>query len=1320
MNKKFKVKAAKRLVYMLAAAAMVLVLLPAAALAAPEQQEDQAQSVGIRVTAKKVELMQPDGTKTELPAAKNVTLRQSGKGDLRGLLGNAGIRSLNSEDSQAWNASVWRQIYDDAVAAGLATENKELEAYMENPGSDAGQFICMVLETLGIDGLPTTELTAPAGGKLQNADGSEAGEIPVNAKVSALNFCVDGRVAVLADGVLRFLPVESLRTADGVAAGEELQWVATKPCGYYDEKTDTTVVVLPNGQNCELAGNLDSLTVENSVQGDVTLGNANIDKAYYFGEGNLIVGSGAKVNSVETTDKGKVKADGGSMGSIKQVEKLNVTLLSGTDTLPIDENVSLKVAANARGVRWSVSNPSVVRVETRAESDTEAWSDARVYGIGTGGSLVTAWANGQRASVWIGALPHAQKMDFMRVPGAQIKVGETFPLIYGFWPSGAYKGYNVIWETSDPSVVMVAGVGFNGLTGEQEIIYREKLAYRPATTVLGVGPGTATITVRTADGRLSANYVVTVEKPSTFPYLMNSNGEEIKNITLLKGETYTLTGTDPILHTSTGDIINNKEPAAFFDIKYDWGNTYTVYAKEAGVGILTCKFDYQEEQSVLIGVADPLPEKLTLREGQSYLLGTGESMGLGLFQITDDGVAEIREENEGLSEIAYYLEAKKPGDTIISLWGTEGYNSRKLSECHVTVQPAAQSVTLSQTSLLLQTGELVRLAATVLPEEAYSKKVTWQSDNPAVATVDGDGNVMALSPGKTKVTATAEAGGKSAECEVTVTPSVNGVTLNKSAASLVVGEYVKLTATLLPEGAASEITWTTSDPAVVTVDENGGITAIAPGRAKITATVDGRFTATCEVTVIIPVTGVELDKNEATLDVGGYMKLTATPLPEGAASEIIWTTSDPAVATVDENGGITAVTPGSAKITATADGRFTAVCEVTVIIPVTGVELDKTEATLVAGGYIKLTATPLPEGAASEIIWTTSDPTVAAVDENGGITAAAPGRAKITATADGKFTATCDISACPAVSSITLNEMNLKMYTGDTFKLQPVVLPAEANQEVTYSGNDESVATVAADGTVTAKGPGRMTITVRTEDIQGKDGVIQGKFVQCFVQVTDYVAVTNINMKETASVEAKKTIMLEAEVMPMSASVKDVTWSSSDPSVATISDGVVTGASEGTAVITAASVDNSGITASCTVTVIPEGGIRVQKVVVTSSGWPGGFGQTNPYPGDTTTVTATVTPSDATYDNITWMVEGGLPVEGEVIRITPIGNGSTATLEVLREGSGSYHIRAMAGGVASSYEESFVISTIEVPPIPLPDNEPETMQATEEQEDYGR
>ena len=422
------------------------------------------------------------------------------------------------------------------------------------------------------------------------------------------------------------------------------------------------------------------------------------------------------------------------------------------------------------------------------------------------------------------------------------------------------------------------------------------------------------------------------------------------------------------------------------------------------------------------------------------------------------------------------------------------------------VKIGVTSVTLDQTALTLNVNDKVKLNETVKPDDATTKTVTWKSDKPEIAEVDNNGNVTAKAAGTATITATAD-GGKTAECKVTVnapqTVPVTGVTLTKTELTLAEGGSEKLTATVEPANATNQtVTWSSNNEQVATVAD-GTVTAVKAGKATITVTTaDGSKTAACEVTVNAPtkpVTNVTLNKSAMTLEVNGSEKLTATVEPSNATNQnVTWESSNNEVATVGQDGTVTAVKAGTATITVTtADGNKTAECKVTVNAPqtkpVTGVTLNKSAMTLEVNGSEKLTATVEPSDATNQnVTWESSNNEVATVGQDGTVTAVKEGTAAITVkTADGNYQATCAVTVKPQNVLVTHISVTgtASLYVGDTAKLTAKVEPTNAtNPNVTWDSLNKDIATVASDGTVTTLKAGTATITATAQDGSGVSG----------------------------------------------------------------------------------------------------------------------------------------------------------------------------------------------------------------------------------------
>lgn len=317
---------------------------------------------------------------------------------------------------------------------------------------------------------------------------------------------------------------------------------------------------------------------------------------------------------------------------------------------------------------------------------------------------------------------------------------------------------------------------------------------------------------------------------------------------------------------------------------------------------------------------------------------------------------------------------------------------------------------------------------------------------------------------------------------------------------------------------------------------------------------------------------VTLGETSVDIPVGRTIHLKATVSPENVTDKtIIWSSSDESVATV-QDGTITALKIGRTTITASC-GMKSASCVVNVVpVEVEEVTLDKAEASLKVGETVTLTATLKPDDATDKTVtWSTSDEEVAVV-KDGVVTALQVGSATITAQAGDK-TAECAVSVVATeVTSVTLDKTSATLKAGETVTLTATVKPDDATDKtVTWTTSDESVATV-TNGVVVAVKVGSATITARAGD----------KTATCAVTVvaTDVTSVTLD--KTSATLKIGETLTLTATVKPDDATDKTVTWSTSDASVATVVNGVVTAKKIGTATITAKAGDK---TATCIIKV---------------------------------------------------------------------------------------------------------------------------------------
>ena len=382
----------------------------------------------------------------------------------------------------------------------------------------------------------------------------------------------------------------------------------------------------------------------------------------------------------------------------------------------------------------------------------------------------------------------------------------------------------------------------------------------------------------------------------------------------------------------------------------------------------------------------------TVNVGDVIELTATSSAGLPIkYTSTDDTVAEIF--TQGGKK---YVEFLKPGNVSIraNQEGNENYNEADRVSKSVKVDLLVSSIVLNQEAATLAVGNSLQLTASVTPANASNKTLIWESANTEIATVGDNGKVNALKPGSTIITVQSTDGSNiSAQCALTVVAFVEGISLNITTATIAEGQSLQLEATVSPEFANNKaIEWSSSNEAVATVSKEGKVTAISKGTTIITAnSTDGsQVSASCDVNVVKLVSGIVLSETEMTLNEGESVALIASVTPELADNKAVtWTSSNESVATVDEDGVITAHIQGNAIITAkSTDGsNISASCAVTVVKLVTSIYIGNTIVGMAIGDQTTITAYAIPSDATNpHLCWYSEDESVATV-ENGVVTA---------------------------------------------------------------------------------------------------------------------------------------------------------------------------------------------------------------------------------------------------------------------------------------------------------------------------------------------
>ena len=444
--------------------------------------------------------------------------------------------------------------------------------------------------------------------------------------------------------------------------------------------------------------------------------------------------------------------------------------------------------------------------------------------------------------------------------------------------------------------------------------------------IIGVKNGEATITIKS--GKETVTYKVHVEKIDDAVTITNIKMEK-NTVEIEKGKSYKMTVTfTPSNATSTeltwsssnekvatvknGEITAVAPGTCMITVKSTNGNIDTCLVKVTGAG------SYNPVESIKIDSTD-----VSLNKGTSYNLSyeiePSESINLVTWESSDESIATVE------NGVVYAL---KGGETTVYAKSGTISKSVKVTVVGENKQEEKKAeFMLNQTEISMTQGETYTLGT-----NDSSIPLTWVSSNVNVATVDSSGNIKAVGKGEAIITAKTS-NGSYYDCKVTVyakeatpTQERDKITLNTSSLSMNVGDRVRLVETVTPSNNVSNVTWSSSDPSVATVS-GGEVTAVKNGTTTITAKLPNGEKAECVVTVSTKVVNaalVTINATKITLSVGSSTTLSATVLPSNTTNKTItWSSSNTSVATVDQNGKVTAKGVGTAKIYArTNNGVF--------------------------------------------------------------------------------------------------------------------------------------------------------------------------------------------------------------------------------------------------------------------------------------------------------------------------------------------------------------------------------------------------------------
>ena len=520
-----------------------------------------------------------------------------------------------------------------------------------------------------------------------------------------------------------------------------------------------------------------------------------------------------------------------------------------------------------------------------------------------------------------------------------------------------------------------------------------------------------------------------------------------------------------------------------------------------------------------------------------------------------------------------------------------GYYGEFYATANVTIRQAVTEL-FTEESLSVAMGRTEQIQFAVAPVGA-NQTITWSTSDSSIATVDERGSVTGVSAGDASITASIDGGRLTATTQVHVTQLAEDFDVFCPVSFLPIGDSCTVMTLFYPAASSDHLEWESSDPAVASINERGKITGHAAGSVSLRATNASGIVKTIELDVGVPADSILLFSDLFSFDylvlgVGQVITLPVTLAPENAtlASCISFDNDNGAYVITNGANSIKGVKKGRTSVTfISADGFASRTIQIRVVDKnrgVTKLSLNKSSISIQEGKTYSLRASVNSSASVKGVLWLSADANIAAVNGKGKVTAANPGTTTVYCLASSGILRSCSVTVKEVLpSSVKLNKSRLSIYAGKSYKLKATISPSnvlqEANRVLHWSTSNPMVALVTDEGRVFAMSPGTCTIKVTTAN---------GKTRSCTVTVKA-VRVSKVSASNPhGTLVTGGEYQMNCTLSPSNASNKEVTWKSSNNSVASVnSAGVVLAKSTGKATITATAKDGSGKRASFQVTV---------------------------------------------------------------------------------------------------------------------------------------
>ena len=629
--------------------------------------------------------------------------------------------------------------------------------------------------------------------------------------------------------------------------------------------------------------------------------------------------------------------------------------------------------------------------------------------------------------------------------------------------------------------------------------------------ITGRRRGTCTITVRLRGGEAVAQCTVVV-KDSRIPESISF--AEGTSVTLERYETLQLT--QLVLPASADQRVSWKSSARRVVTVSSKG---LITAKKGGTAVITC---YSRRDKTVLGQITvtvkeyPTPKAISLDHEPRYMI-VGTTMQLHpQTEPSGQRVCEMYTWRSSSSRRATVsanglVTAKSTG--VVTITCISKQNSRIRETLRIVVvtpnSPYYINLTPNSETINAYAGDTLHIGASVFPANR-AQGITWKSSRTSVATVDQNGNVTIKKPGTVKITATSSVNRdiqSSVTIKATRLPAPDAIVLSPMPTTLELSDTLSLSAQAYPtdERRSREFRWKTSSRSIARVSSDGVVTPRKLGTVTITcySAVNSKVRATLTLRIIdskMPDT-ITLNVPSLSMEDGQKIQLTPTIKPATATQTVSWKSSKTRVATVDQNGVVTAHAAGSAYITATStySSRKSVRIKVTVAQKAapSALSFPTSVASIYVGKSAQIAVQPQPASASVMCQYTSSDPTIASVDQNGIVTTHKVGIVTITARSLKNSSARASVRVIvyddntPGSVKLESSALYLGLKYGDY--LGASVFPATASQTVLWSSANPNIATVDDKGYVYGKAIGTTTVTATA---------VNGVSASCTVYVT--------------------------------------------------------------------------------------------------------------------------------------------------------------------------------------------------------------------------